>query len=91
MLNANIVEVIEELRGIVGQINGVTEIQERFCVEYIVLVKSDDDKANVEKVGQKLSEQANKFGFDVVITPATQKDLDEANDLLMKSQVTFKS
>lgn len=78
MLKKEDFAVVEELRGVLSKIVGVTSFTEVVSLSYVLQVKTEEDKAGVEKVANVLTEQASKYGLDLEITAATEAEVEEA-------------
>lgn len=92
MLKSEILEMIDELRQIIGGIKGVKSVQERFGVSFLVVVSNEEERENVNKVAEKLGQQADNYGFDLDITAATESEVDQAKKLAanhVAKQLTF--
>ena len=76
-LDGNLENVIGELRDVVSRAKGVEGVAEEITLEYIVQVKNESDKENVEAVGGLLSAQARRFGFSVEVIPFTKEEIEE--------------
>ncbi len=81
MLSKDDIGVIEELRGVLSKINGVSKFTEIVSLSYILEVGTQEDKLAVEKVGNLLTEQATKYNIDLEITAATSEELAEAKKM----------
>lgn len=84
MLNSEIVNIVKELRDLVGKINGVTKVEEKFGVSFTLTCKTEADKAAASKVAAVLTNQAEKYGFELEIVTATEEDMDKARSLAAK-------
>lgn len=92
MLKPETVKIAEELREILSKITGVKSLKEELSLHYIVAVEKEEDKENVEKVASALEAQAQKYGFFIEITPATEEEIQKAREdvlKLMKQNATF--
>lgn len=71
-------DAVEEIRKILGSIDGAKQVDESIIMEYVVVVGDEQAAERVEKVGAELSKQAEKHGFALDITAATEQQMQEA-------------
>lgn len=93
-LNGALEPMMKELRQTLSSINGTKGIQENLTIEYIVEVDTESEKEGVQKVGDVLSSQAERFGFSLEVVPVTADELAEAESLYAKylaEQTQFKA
>lgn len=82
----NIEEVTKELFKIVSQIKGVRGVSQNLCLTYVAEVETEEQKINVEKVGEHLSQQARKYGFELEVAAATSEEIKLAQEKLKEYQ-----
>lgn len=75
MITKDTVEIVEELRKILGSIKGVKILQERLSLSYLALVESEEHKESVRKVSDALIKQASQYNFDLDVLALTEEDL----------------
>jgi uncharacterized protein (DUF1697 family) len=79
MISDNFQEVLKELRTILSQIKGVKNIGEDFTLNYLLLIDSEQNKADASKVTALLETQAKeKFGIALEILVLTKDEFDKA-------------
>ena len=78
MLKKEDFEVVEELRGVLQKISGVSSFTEVLSLSYLLQVEKEEDKIAVEKVANLLTEQATKYGIDLEVTAATAQEVEDA-------------
>ena len=71
-------DAVEEIRKILGSVDGAKRVDENIVMEYVVVVPDEEAASRVEKVGAELSKQAEKHGFVLDITAATEQQMKEA-------------
>lgn len=81
-------EIANELTGILTQIKGVKNVFEELNLSYFVVVESDEDRKNVEKVGKVLVKQAKKYGFNLDLIPVTEEEYKTAQEKLSNYNAT---
>lgn len=94
MITPQLMEMVKELRSILGQVNGVSKVEEDFNLSYLVVIDDEKQIENASRVAETLQEQAQQHGVSLEITVATQKQLDEAKDKYVKylsEKSTFKA
>ena len=92
MIKKDLLDMAEELRQILGSIDGATRIEENFALSYIVVVDDDTKKEKANAVSNAMISQAESHGLDLDITVATEKEVQETRDKLvsyMKQNSTF--
>ena len=77
-LDGKLEKILGELREAVSSIKGVQGLDEELNITYILKVEKEEDKANVEAVGQVLSSQAGRFGFELELLPFTDGEIELA-------------
>lgn len=79
MISDNFQEVLKELRTILSQVKGVQNIGEDFTLNYLVLVDSEENKADAVKVTSLLELQAKeKFSIGLDILVLTKEEFEKA-------------
>ena len=89
-LNENeLPEFMQEMRTLLGSINGAKGVSETFSLSYVVMVEKEEDKQTVEKIANMLTEQAaQKYAIDLEIVPATEAEMKEAAEKLKEFQAS---
>lgn len=87
-LNENdIPDFIKEIRDLLGNLKGVKGLGETFSLSYVLTVETEEDKNNITKVANMLTEHAaQNHGVDLEIVAATQEEVNQATELFKKWQ-----
>ena len=81
-VSQDLMDLASELRTILSSVTGVKGLSENVSLQYVVVVENEDSKINVAKIGDVLVQKAENYGIDLLITPATQEEIDEARQKL---------
>lgn len=85
MVDETLIEMTKELKEILGQITGVEAVQEGFSLNYVVVVKDEASKSNVDNVAAELMKQARARNLELEIISATQAEVDDAKKRLISA------
>ena len=77
-VSTDVIEMEREISEILGAVIGAEKIETSYCLQFLVTVKDEDGKLNVEKVAEELVAQADKHGISLEIVAATKEELEEA-------------
>lgn len=93
-MDKNVSEIVNELTGIFSQIKGVKKVSENLTLTYVVVISDEESRTSVEKVGEVLSQQSKKYGFEIDVVTATEEEIQlakqKASDYFNQNK-TFKS
>lgn len=82
MNKTEIVDMSNELVDILGRINGAINVEEQLALQYVVTLKTEEDKEGAEKVAQTLMDQANAHHISLEIMLATEAEIADAKKRL---------
>lgn len=94
MLKPETLSMAEELRKILGSINGTKRVEEEVALSYIVVVETEKEKEGAQKVADVLISQAAAKGLQLEIVVATEEEINEARNKVMEyinKNITFKA
>lgn len=92
MIKEELLDMAEELRQILGAVDGVERLEEELVLNYLIVVSDDSKRENATKVGDAMAIQAQNHGLTLEISITTEKELQEVRDKLiqhMKENKTF--
>lgn len=81
MIREDFQDILQELRSILSQVEGVTNIGESFTLHYVITTDGEESRERALNVANLLVNQAQeKFNVDLNILVVTQKQLEEAQN-----------
>ncbi len=80
-------EFIVEMRNLLSSLVGVKTYAETVSFSYVLVVENEEQKENVVKVANVLTQQAaQNYGIDLEIVPATEAEVEQSKELFKMAQ-----